>query len=768
MPLNTKSRFVSLVVGLIVSCQVVDMQPTDIVFTDKILSLIPQAEASGIFDYSGYVPDGMLQHYIPLVIQPTPTRVIAKSTREENEALLLETSSEDTTQAVDMATDTEVVKSTVAIEAPSQKIETTAERKILDLTPQGESIITFDYSGEVPDGMLQISKPITAQPAQSRLIAVLGNEETEKPQLETPVEEPVQTVDASVDPAKISSVANIETREITSNIGVEPKIEESEAAIEISARTAKLSVVPPDNVWDRIRSGYQLDNLDNKIVRKYEVFYSKNPKTMERIIDRAKDYLPYIVSEVERRGLPLELALLPVVESAYNPRAYSRAGAAGLWQFMPYTGKQYGLLQNWWYEGRRDIVASTDAALRHLYDLSVVFDNDWHLALAAYNAGMYGVKKAMKKNRKRNKPTDYSNLSLLRETRHFVPKLIAVRNIVSDPEAFGLTLPYLPMEPRFEIVHFDFQVDLGIVASQTRIQEYQLAKLNPGLRRTVTPPEGPHRILVPSSNYHDVLNWKSSLTPSHAVTTVLHTVKKGDVLGTIAEKYNVSVSAIKSVNLMNSSLIRIGERLRIPTPASLARGNVTINAEGDIIYRVKRGDTLSTIGQRYDVSVATLKSVNLLYSDLIRVNQKLQIPTPGSRSVHGKIAAAPDQDKPKQNQRAIIHNVVSGDTLYRIAMTYGVSVAKLRVSNALSSDRILVGQKLKVPVSGTQSGVAISTTEKNSLSSVTRYVYTVRQGDTLWKIARIHQTKVSKLMQWNNIGQNYRIHAGQKIIIFVH
>ena len=734
--------------------------------TRKIFNLTPQAKAIGTFDYSSEFPDGMLKNSKPLAAQSKLTRDMVDSISRERKTPEIESTPEVPVQTVEVGEETEFKEPEVVIEIRARDTESNDPTISVSLSPDGKAIVTYDYSGKVPDAMLKNSKPIAVQPTPSRDIAVAESEETENSQLETLIEKPASTVDAGADSTTNNSETNIEAQETASNISVETTIEESETTIENPAQPAMIKA-PPDNVWERIRSGYQLESLDNKIVRKYEVFYSKNPKTMERIIDRAKDYLPYIVSEVERRGLPLELALLPVVESAYNPRAYSRAGAAGLWQFMPYTGKQYGLVQNWWYEGRRDIVASTDAALRHLYDLSVVFDNDWHLALAAYNAGMYGVQKAIKKNRKRNKPTDYSSLSLLRETRHFVPKLIAIRNIVSDPEAFGLTLPYLPMVPQFEMVHFDFQVDLGIVASQTRIQEYQLAKLNPGLRRTVTPPEGPHRILVPSSNYRDVLNWKSSLRPSHAVTTVLHTVKSGDVLGTIAEKYNVSISAIKSVNSMSSSLIRIGQRLRIPTPASLARGNVRINADGDIIYRVKRGDTLSTIGQRYDVSVATLKSVNLLYSDLIRVNQKLQIPTPGSRSVHGKIVETPVQDKPKQNQRTIIHDVVSGDTLYRIAMTYGISVAKLRVSNSLSSDHIEVGQKLKVPVSGSQSSAAISTAEQKSLSSATRYVYTVRQGDTLWRIAQIHQTKVSNLMEWNDIGQNYRIEAGQKIIIFV-
>ncbi len=653
-----------------------------------------------------------------------------------------------------------------------QSIDSFLTKKVFGIIPEAEANSLFDYSGRVPDGALQVTGPKVSRSIPAQNVTGEISEDKTVVQTTTVAESPQPTETASAQtnsveiqsPTSDSSKSDIVQQQPTGTDRSETNIVELQVTEMIPVENTN---VVPDNVWDRIRSGFAMADLDNKIVRKYEKFYSDNPKTMERIIERAQHFLPHIVLEVERRGLPLELSLLPIVESAYNPRAYSRAGAAGLWQFMPFTGKQYGLTQNWWYEGRRDVIDSTDAALRHLYDLSQVFDNDWHLVLAAYNAGLYGVQKAIKRNQKRDKPTDYSSLRLKVETRHFVPKLIAVRNIVSDPEAFGLTLPYLAMEPRFEVIEFDFQVDLGIIATETRIQEYTLARLNPGLRRTVTPPNGPHRVLVPPTHYHDVMRWKSTLLPSRAVDTVFYIVKKGDVLGTIAEKFNVSVSAVKSVNSMNTDLIRIGELLRIPKPAALARSDIRTNANGEVIYRVKKGDILGTIAQKYDVSVSAIKSANVLYSDMIRVGQKLRIPVPGSRTIHGKTATNANQPKLRQNQQYVDYTVRSGDSLYKIAKVYGIAVANLRVANSLSSDRILVGQKLKVPVNDAQTSKTAATVQQGALSPSTRYVYIVRSGDSLWRIARNHQTSVSSLEKWNDIDRDDKIRIGQRIIIYV-
>ena len=760
----TYGKFVMLAISLTVYTSFSISQKLEIDGFSSIFNLIPTANADVLFDYSGEVPDGLVQYWTSYTIVPTPTHA----------------------KKLPMGGEPQFANSIVKPISPSSIVE---PKKKKTKTAQVQTEKKSKSPETAPISSVAKSQPSTikVESAIKSLIRLFGSDRVpkyEEPQLrsvnvksegsspETKSEDSVKTVKSSTGNVPDTSDSNIQT---------DSKVAKGESDYEPIPDTSPLpdsfsiadlvpkpepviTVESTENTWDRIRSGFAFAELDNKIVRQYEKFYSKNPKTLAKIVERAELYLPYVVKEVEKNNLPMELALLPVIESAFNPRAYSRAGAAGLWQFMPSTGKQYGLERNWWYEGRRDIIASTDAALRHLQDLSEVFDNDWHLVLAAYNAGMYGVQRAIKSNQKRNKPTDYSSLKLHRETRHFVPKLVAVKNIVLNPEAFGVTLPFIPMNPKFEIVEFDFQVDLGIVAANTRIQEYKLSQLNPGLRRIITPPGGPHRVLVPSADYQRVMSWKSSLLPSDAVTSILYHVKSGDSLGLIADRYNVSVAAIKSVNSKTSDLIRIGELLRIPTPTSLARNNLSINGDGDIIYSVVRGDSLSLIAQRYDVSVLDLKSANLLSSDLIRVGQKLHIPVPGSADTRGKTTAVAEQPKPNRNQQYVVYNVVSGDSLYKIAQRYQVSVAQLRITNSLSSDRIQVGQKLKVPVSG----MTASRGQSFFSSTATRYSYTVKSGDTLWGIAREHETTVSDVMKWNGIDRDSTLQKGQKLIIFVY
>ena len=729
----------------------------------SIFNVLPTANADVLFDYSGEVPDGVVQYWTSFTIKPTPTHI--KKLPMGSEPQFANSIAEPTSPSPIVEPKTKKTKTAQARTEKKSKSPKTApissvaksQPSTIKVESAPKSITRLSSSDHVP----KYDEP--------QLRSAKAKADSSSP--ETMPEEPVKTVNSSSesvpDTSKSKTKADSKIAKSDSDYVPIPDSSPLPDSFSVADLVPKpepvITVERTENAWDVIRSGFAFAELDNKTVRQYEKFYSKNPKTLAKIVERAELYLPYVVAEVEKKHLPMELALLPVIESAFNPRAYSKAGAAGLWQFMPSTGKQYGLERNWWYEGRRDIIASTDAALRHLQDLSDVFDDDWHLALAAYNAGMYGVQRAIKSNEKRNKPTDYSSLKLHRETRHFVPKLVAVKNIVLNPKAFGVTLPFIPMNPKFEIVEFDFQVDLGIVAASTRIQEYKLSQLNPGLRRIITPPEGPHRVLVPSADYQRVMSWKASLLPSDAVTSILYHVKSGDSLGVIADRYNVSVAAIKSVNSKNSDLIRIGELLRIPTPTSLARNNLSINGNGDIVYHVVSGDSLSLIAQRYDVSVLDLKSANLLSSDMIRVGQKLHIPVPGSADTRGKTTATAEQPKPNRNQQYVVYNVVSGDTLYHIAQRYRVSVAQLRVANSLSSDRIQVDQKLKVPVSGTTASRA----QPFFSGTATRYSYTVKSGDTLWGIAREHETTVSDVMEWNGIDRDSTLQKGQKLIIFV-
>ncbi len=456
----------------------------------------------------------------------------------------------------------------------------------------------------------------------------------------------------------------------------------------------------PADIWQQIRAGFQLDEFDNKLVQRHEKRFTRNPKHFERILERAATYLPYFLEQTHKYDLPSEIVLLPLVESGYNPRIYSSRGAAGLWQFMPATGRLYGLKQDWWYEGRRDITYSTEAALKHLIDLNEMFDGDWPLTFAAYNAGSNGIKRVIQSNRRVNKPTDFNSLRLNSETRNYFPKLIAVKNIILNPKAYGIRLPKVSAQSPFEIVEFDFQVDLAILAHAIEVDALQLALLNPGLRRHATPPKGPFRVLVPTKKLQTTLAWKQELHPSEAISSIVHVVKAGDTLSEIAQEYSISVASLKSINSKRSNLIRIGEIIRIPMP------HATVNNFA---------------------SSGGLSGVE------------------------------------------IVHTVVAGDSLSRIAKQYNVKLSELRATNGLRSNAhlIVVGQQLRIPDSYvfTEQSTASANASGESESQI---LHSVAKGESLWTIARKYKVRVSDILNWNKIGRSALIHPGQNLVIYVY
>jgi len=248
-----------------------------------------------------------------------------------------------------------------------------------------------------------------------------------------------------------------------------------------------------DDVWDRIRDGFRFPELDSPHVDYYVEWYSERPEYMERMTNRASRYLYHIVEELERNDFPMEIALLPAIESAYRPTAYSHAHASGMWQFISATGRRYGLKQNWWYDGRRDVISATEAAIAYLSFLRDEFDGNWFHALAAYNAGERRVQREILSNRRQGKPAGYAHLNLRRETERYVPKLLAVKRIIADPERYGVTLKRIPNEPYFTIVDTGSQIDLSIVAEAAGISTAELQDLNPGFRRWATSFRSPRR-----------------------------------------------------------------------------------------------------------------------------------------------------------------------------------------------------------------------------------------------------------------------------------
>ncbi|MEK7223618.1 MAG: transglycosylase SLT domain-containing protein [Pseudomonadota bacterium] len=395
------------------------------------------------------------------------------------------------------------------------------------------------------------------------------------------------------------------------------------------------------DIWARLRKGFTMKPLDSPLVEREARWFANNPEYMQRMMERARLYLYYIADEVEKRGMPMEIALLPAIESAYKPHAYSRARAVGLWQFMPGTGRLYGLKANWWYDGRRDVQASTQAALDYLEKLYNDFDGDWHLALAAYNAGEGKIGRMMKYNERKGKSTEYQHLKLKRETVHYVPKLMAMVSIVADPAKYGVQLASIPDEPYFTRVETGSQIDLGVVAKLVDVSIDDLHNINPGYTRWATDPNGPHHLLVPADKKDALIAGLSNLPEEERVQWLHHVVKRGDNLHEIARRYGVTVPVVRTANNLRSNLLRSGQDLLIPISArplkpevirTAYRASTSRAVHGEpVIHRVRRGDTLSSIARRYNVVVGQLAKWNLMQmSDVLRLGQKLKIWTGGA------------------------------------------------------------------------------------------------------------------------------------------
>jgi membrane-bound lytic murein transglycosylase D len=309
---------------------------------------------------------------------------------------------------------------------------------------------------------------------------------------------------------------------------------------------------PPDDLWQRMRNGFSMPDLDSPLVADRQAWYLNRPDLLKRIFSRSRLYLHHIVAELEKRGMPTELALLPVVESSFNPLAYSSAHALGMWQFIPSTGKNYKLEQNWWFDQRRDIVASTSAALDYLQYIYEMH-GDWHLALASYNWGEGAVGRAIAKNQAKGLPTDYQHLIMPGETRYYVPKLQAIKNIVAQPQLFGITLDPIPNRPYFGTVERSGSMDVALAARLAEIPVDEFIALNPAYSRPVMPDAANSVLVLPADKVQTYLanlqNHEEQDKPLSAWLT--HKLKKGEKLDAVASQYGLSTARLKQLNGIN-------------------------------------------------------------------------------------------------------------------------------------------------------------------------------------------------------------------------
>ena len=446
------------------------------------------------------------------------------------------------------------------------------------------------------------------------------------------------------------------------------------------------SVLGPEltvDLWQRMRIGFELNITDlPSIVDDQREWYLNNPSYLTTVFNRSRPFLYHVVEELELANLPLELALLPVVESTYDPLAYSSSHAAGLWQFIPSTGRQYGLTRNRWYEGRRDVVKSTSAAIAYLSYLNQRFDGDWLLALAAYNAGEGSVSKAIQKNKKLGLPADFWHLKLPKETRNYVPQLLALSALVKSSEQFAIELPNIPNEKYFETIEISNQIALSLVLDISGIDRSLFTQLNAAYRRSITPPEGTYSLVLPKGNSAKVRHFIETSNPSTWIPHTEYMVVSGDTLSHIAIRFDSPVSAIRKRNGLNTDRLKIGQILLIPHSEGDVVTMTQVNRYETLNHLVSSGDSLSSLALKYRTSIKSIRHQNGLKSNIIKIGQTLEILVPGRASMSAKI-------------RKLSYKVRKGDSLYLIGKRFSVSVSDIKKWNRIDDKKYLQpGQRL--------------------------------------------------------------------------
>lgn len=473
-----------------------------------------------------------------------------------------------------------------------------------------------------------------------------------------------------------------------------PEPESSEVDVLADADQNGEQVAPFDDLWDVIANDFALNyNTEEPRILAQKRWFEKHPKYLERVSKRAEPFLFLIVQQLEDAKVPTELALLPIVESAFDPFAYSHGRAAGMWQFISGTGDRFGLEQDYWYDGRRDVLASTKAAIAYLKYLNEMFDGDWLNALAAYNSGEGRVMRAIAYNKKHNKPTDFWHLALPKETRAYVPRLLALAEILKSEQGRN-HFNAVANEPRLAQVKVKKQLDLSVAADLAGISVSKLHALNPGFNRWATSPGSTQTLLLPKAKAETFETKLAALPAKDRLRWTMHKVKSGDSLLKLAHLYDTDVAALRKANHIKGNLIRVGQDLMIPLSSqALADGRpsqAVANRTATLTHSVRSGESLWTIAHKYNVKV----------KDLARWNH---MSTKDTLSLNKKLTVRLDSDVKGVN-RNVSYKVRSGDSLSTIASKFKVSVADLMKWNQLDADNYLQpGQVLKLLVDVTRS-----------------------------------------------------------------
>ncbi|WP_158968553.1 LysM peptidoglycan-binding domain-containing protein [Paraglaciecola sp. L3A3] len=460
------------------------------------------------------------------------------------------------------------------------------------------------------------------------------------------------------------------------------------------------------DLWHRVRSQLEFEYPDNKRIAAQRNWYLKHPEYMQRVAKRAKPFLYLIIEQLEQQNMPLELTLLPVVESAFDPFAYSHGRAAGMWQFIPGTGKRFGMKQTWWYDGRRDVLASTQGAIDYLNYLLKMFDGDWYHALAAYNSGEGRVLRAIKKNKKEHKATDFWSLDLPRETEAYVPKLLALADILANSDKYQFEWPIIDNIAITQEVEIGSQIDLALAAEMAGLTLKELHALNPGFNRWATDPDGPFNLLLPIDKVESFETELAKTDNKNRLNWVRHKVRSGDSLLKLAAKYHTTADIIGDVNKIKGNMIRVGEHLIIPVALKsldaytlsqeqrLAKVQSAKSGSSKLTHKVKSGDTFWDLSRKYKVNLRSLAKWNgMAPTDPLRPGKELVIWQKES-------STTANQDS---IMRTLTYTVRNGDSLARIASKFKVKVKDLEKWNQSKLKKYLQpGQKLKIYVDVTR------------------------------------------------------------------
>ena len=456
------------------------------------------------------------------------------------------------------------------------------------------------------------------------------------------------------------------------DIGIEENV------IEIS------TTQPYQDVWDFIKQNNtsQNTNILNDQVLAYMNMHLKDLDKFDEYLNDSYYFLYFVIQELEKNNLPLELAILPYIESNYDPFSISSSGAVGIWQFMPRTGRLYQLDKSWWNEDRHDPFRSTEAAVKYLKYLYQRFDQNIYHTLAAYNAGPSLLDRRINQNKRRGMDTDFWSLNVPVQTKNYVPKYIALRELILNSDNYGIKLPQIPYEPVVKKISIPGQVEVLTLSEYLDIKPELLYKLNAGYTKWASAPEDESVFYIPSEKYILFEDEDNPFKNSNQINWISHIVQSGDSLWSLASKYDTEVKIIKKINYLNNDLLSINDTLLIPL--SKSKSNNFIPYE---MYIVSEGDTLWSIAKEYNIEIRDLSRMNSIdENSYLQLGQQLSI---GNKNIHRNM---------ESKKRTILYSVKQGDNLFKISELFDVSIRSIEEINNFNNATLMPGQIIKVAI----------------------------------------------------------------------